>query len=64
MIEIKSWYIENLQEKRYPGILDIKKKLIESKGYKFLYIKDKDYTFAGLIVQDENFKPNIDIKCL
>lgn len=44
VIEVKSWYIENLQEKRYPGILEIKKNLIESKGYKFLYIRDKDYS--------------------
>ena len=48
VIEIKSWYIENLQEKRYPGILEIKKKLVESKGYKFLYIKDKDYTLLDV----------------
>jgi hypothetical protein len=44
VIEIKSWYVENLQEKRYPGILDIKRQLVESKGYNFLYIRDKDYT--------------------
>lgn len=48
VVEVKSWYIENLQEKRYPGILNIKKKLIESKGYKFLYIKDKDYSVMPL----------------
>lgn len=48
IVEIKSWYIENLQEKRYPGILEIKKKLIESKGYKFLYIKDKNYSVISL----------------
>lgn len=43
IIEIKSWYIENLQEKRCPGILNLKKQLVESEGYKFLYIKDKKY---------------------
>lgn len=50
VVEIKSWYIENLQEKRYPGILDIKKNLIESKGYKFLYIRDKDYSVLDYIL--------------
>lgn len=44
IIEIKSWYIENLQEKKYPGILKIKEELIIKHGYKFLYIKDKDYS--------------------
>lgn len=44
IIEIKSWYIENLQEKRCPGILKLKEQLVMDKGYKFLYIKDKDYT--------------------
>ena len=44
VIEIKSWYIENLQEKRCPGIIKKKEELVISKGYKFLYIKDKDYT--------------------
>ena len=44
VIEIKSWYIENLQEKRCPGLLKKKEELVISKGYKFLYIKDKDYT--------------------
>jgi hypothetical protein len=43
IIEVKSWYIENLQEKKCPGILKLKKQLVESEGYKFLYIKDKDY---------------------
>ncbi len=43
VIEIKSWYIENLQEKRCPGIIKKKEALVISKGYKFLYIKDKDY---------------------
>lgn len=44
VIEIKSWYIENLQEKRCPGILQLKEQLVIDKGYKFLYIKDKDYS--------------------
>lgn len=44
IVEIKSWYIEETQEKKYPGILAIKKALVESKGYKFLYIRDKDYS--------------------
>lgn len=44
IIEIKSWYIESLQEKRYPGINNIKKELVYKKGYKFIYIKDKQYT--------------------
>lgn len=44
VIEIKSWYIEKLQEKRCPGLLKKKEQLIIDKGYKFLYIKDKDYS--------------------
>jgi len=44
VIEIKSRYIENLQEKRCPGLLKKKEELVLGKGYKFLYIKDKDYT--------------------
>ena len=44
IIEIKSWYIESLQEKRCPGLLQLKEQLVIDKGYKFLYIKDKDYT--------------------
>ena len=44
VIEIKSWYIENLQEKRCPGLLKIKEELVIKKGYKFLYVKDKNYT--------------------
>lgn len=44
IIEIKSRYIENLQEKRCPGLLEKKKNLIISKGYKFVYIRDKDYS--------------------
>jgi len=50
IVEVKSWYIENLQEKRCPGLLDLKKKLIESKGYKFLYIRDKDYSVLNLVL--------------
>jgi len=49
IIEIKSWYIENLQEKRCPGLLKIKERLIISKGYKFLYVRDKDYSSLPLI---------------
>jgi hypothetical protein len=65
VIEIKSWYIENLQEKRYPGILEVKKKLIESEGYKFLYIRDKNYISAceTLMCHPENFSLSIDKKC-
>lgn len=44
IIEIKSWYIENLQEKKCPGLIKLKEHLVIAKGYKFLYIKDKDYT--------------------
>jgi hypothetical protein len=36
--------MESLQEKKCPGLLKIKEKLVVDKGYKFLYIKDKDYT--------------------
>ena len=43
IIEIKSWYIENLQEKKCPGLLKLKEQLVIDKDYKFLYIKDKDY---------------------
>lgn len=43
IIEIKSWYIENLQEKKCPGLLTLKKNLIESEGYNFMYIRDKNY---------------------
>jgi hypothetical protein len=43
IIEIKSWYIENLQEKRCPGLLKMKEQLVIKNGYKFLYIKDKNY---------------------
>lgn len=43
IIEIKSWYVEMLQERKYPGILDLKKKLVESEGYSFLYICEKNY---------------------
>lgn len=50
IVEVKSWYIENLQEKRCPGLLEIKKKLIESKGYTFLYIRDKDYSVLDYIL--------------
>lgn len=49
IIEIKSWYIEKIQEKKYPGILTIKKALVESKGYVFLYIRDKDYSAIQVI---------------
>lgn len=50
IIEIKSWYIENLQESRYPGILKLKEQLVIDKGYKFLYIKDKDYSILENII--------------
>ena len=43
VIEIKSWYIEKLQEKRCPGLLKMKEQLVVNNGYKFLYIKDKNY---------------------
>lgn len=43
IIEIKSGYIEDLQEKKCPGILNLKRQLVESQGYMFLYIKDKNY---------------------
>jgi len=43
IIEIKSWYVEMLQEKKYPGILQLKQKLVESKGYTFFYIREKEY---------------------
>jgi hypothetical protein len=43
IIEIKSWYIENLQEKQCPGILKMKEELVVNKGYKFLYLRDKNY---------------------
>jgi len=44
IIEIKSWYVEEVQEKMYPGILQLKKKLVESEGYSFLYLFEKDYS--------------------
>lgn len=44
VIEIKSSYIERLQENKCPGILNLKKNLVESTGYKFMYIRDKIYT--------------------
>lgn len=42
-IEIKSWYIEELQERKYPNIKNLKKQLVIDSGYKFVYILDKDY---------------------
>lgn len=43
-IEIKSWYVEQLQEKNNPGDLCEKRKLVERSGYSFIYLKDKDYS--------------------
>jgi hypothetical protein len=43
IVEIKSWWIEKIQEERTPGILKLKESLVISKGYNFLYIKDKNY---------------------
>lgn len=50
IIEIKSWYIENLQEKKCPGLLKLKEQLVVDKGYKFLYIKDRDYSRLETII--------------
>jgi hypothetical protein len=50
VIEIKSWYVENLQEKKCPGITKLKEGLVIQKGYKFIYIKDKDYTQFNNII--------------
>lgn len=44
VIEIKSWYIERLQENKYPNNLILKKELVNRAGYSFIYIKDKNYT--------------------
>lgn len=43
VIEIKSWYVEQLQEKKVPGLLRMKEALVVNSGYKFLYIRDKKY---------------------
>ena len=50
VIEIKSWYIEKLQNIKHPGLLQKKKNLVISKGYKFIYIKDKDYTMFNNLI--------------
>jgi len=42
-IEIKSWYIEELQERKYPDIKHLKEQLVINSGYEFVYILDKDY---------------------
>jgi len=44
VVEIKSWYIEQLQERNSPGILLDKISLVKRKGYKWIYVKDKDYS--------------------
>ena len=51
IIEIKSWYIENLQEKKCPGLLKLKEQLVIDKGYKFLYIKDKEYSVLENLIE-------------
>jgi len=43
-IEIKSWYVEQLQEKNNPGDLNKKRSLVERSGYSFIYLKDKEYS--------------------
>lgn len=45
IIEIKSWYIANLQEKQKNfDVLIEKEQLVLRKGYLFVYLLDKDYT--------------------
>lgn len=44
IIEIKSWWIEKLQESRQPGLLLKKMELVENLGYTFVYVKDKNYS--------------------
>lgn len=43
IIEIKSQFIEDVQESRRPGITEAKRILVETQGYRFIYIKDEDY---------------------
>lgn len=50
VIEIKSQYIEDLQESKRPGVLEMKKQLVEKSGYLFFYIKDKDYTALEILL--------------
>ena len=43
-IEIKSWWIEQLQEKKNPGSLAFKQQLVEKFGHTWIYLKDKNYS--------------------
>lgn len=44
IIEIKSWYIANLQETQKSfDVLSEKKQLVERQGYQFIYLLDKNY---------------------
>jgi len=50
-IEIKSWYIEKLQESKYPGIKQLKTWLVEKYKFQMVYILDKDYSEFISIMQ-------------
>lgn len=50
VVEVKSWYIEQLQEQNKPGCLVAKKEVVKSAGYDWLYILDKDYSELEHIV--------------
>lgn len=50
IIEVKSSYIERLQEKKHPGILKLKEQLVIKSGHRFLYILDKNYSLIESII--------------
>jgi hypothetical protein len=51
VVEIKSWYVEKLQEKNNPGTTAIKRQLVEAAGYTWVYVKDKNYTEVDDIIR-------------
>lgn len=51
VVEIKSWYIETLQERNKPNSLNEKKNTVLEAGYKWLYILDKDYSELDAIIK-------------
>lgn len=44
VVEIKSWYVEKIQEERQGLFILEKEKLVIRQGYKWLYILDNDFT--------------------
>lgn len=50
VVEIKSWYIERLQEQNKPGITQKKKEVVIDAGYEWLYVKDEDYKEVDIIL--------------